>query len=237
MRDEVVDGKRKVHIPQGVVDASRALLLVIICVSLWRVAVAPSISLPSGTIAIPSQTQTLSGRQLMGAASAPVGIIVFSDFECPSCKLFAESVLPTIVTKYVAPGSALVAFSHLPLLEMHPAALRRATIAECAGRQGRFWEVHDRLFASQSDSSVEDYSVDLLDGAELGRCLSSGVEDDILVKASQARELGVTATPSIFVGEVRGSRFVVTDTFVGLQSIERLSGVIERLLHTRSRGS
>ena len=233
MRDDA-RAERVVHIPRTVSDAIRALSVVCFCAFLWQFAVRPTVTSPAGVIELPSQAQTLAGLPMRGSSGAPVGMIIFSDFECPSCKMFAESVMPAIAEKYVEPGHVLMAFSHLPLSEIHPSALQRATIATCAGRQGLFWSVHDRLFAGQSDVSVEEDSVAGLDLAALGGCLSSGVREDIRRAASRARELGVSATPSMFLGEVEGLRLVVTDALVGLQSVDRLSGVIDRLIRARS---
>jgi protein-disulfide isomerase len=139
-------------------------------------------------------------------------------------------VLPTIVHRYVATGQVLLGFSHLPVESIHPAAIRRATIAECAGRQGRFWEVHDRLFAGQTSASVEQDSADGLNKSALTACVSSGSVEIVRARVAKARALGIRSTPSLFVGNVEGERLRVTDAVEGLQRIKQLSELLERRL-------
>lgn len=84
--------------------------------------------------------------QRMGSAGAPVQIVEFSDFQCPYCATFAET-LRKVRAKY--PDRVAVLYRHYPIQEIHPHARTAALAAECAGQQGRFEPYHDRLFAQQ----------------------------------------------------------------------------------------
>src|SRR5262245_2735820 len=81
-----------------------------------------------------------------GNREARVALIEYQDFQCPYCAAAFRDLLPVVERDYIAPGRVLLVFKHLPLRSIHPAALPAAQAAECAGAQGRFWPMHDRLF-------------------------------------------------------------------------------------------
>jgi protein-disulfide isomerase len=83
----------------------------------------------------------------LGAEHAPVTVVEYGDFECPSCKNAAPAVKMLLGN---FPERVLFIFRHFPLEEPHPHALGAAEAAECAGAQGKFWEMHDLLFANQA---------------------------------------------------------------------------------------
>jgi protein-disulfide isomerase len=82
-----------------------------------------------------------------GPAHAPVVIVEYGDFECPSCRQ-AAPVVKLLLERFN--GRVAVAFRHFPLEQSHPHALLAAQAAECAGAQGKFWEMHDLLFDNQN---------------------------------------------------------------------------------------
>ena len=93
---------------------------------------------------------TLLDRPRLGESSAPVEIVVFSDFECPFCARAAK----TIHRVYDArPDAVTVVFKHMPLTSIHPYAASAAVVASYAQSQNRFWEIHDKLFNNQSQLS------------------------------------------------------------------------------------
>ena len=83
---------------------------------------------------------------VLGPERAPVTVVEYGDFECPSCKLAFPGVKLLIHTF----GSAVrFAYRHFPLVEIHPHAELAAEAAEAAGAQGKFWPMHDLLFENQ----------------------------------------------------------------------------------------
>lgn len=93
---------------------------------------------------------TLDDRPRLGEPSAPVEIVVFSDFECPFCARAAN----TIHRVYEArPDAVTVVFKHMPLTSIHPYAASAAVVASYAQTQNRFWEIHDKLFDNQAQLS------------------------------------------------------------------------------------
>src|SRR5256885_13311663 len=90
---------------------------------------------------------------LTGAAHAAVTVVEYGDFECPNCKQ-AQSALKLLLERF--DGRVRLAFRNFPLEEAHPHALAAAEAAECAGGQGKFWPMHDLLFADQTHLKPKD---------------------------------------------------------------------------------
>src|SRR6266404_614614 len=105
-----------------------------------------------------------------GLQSAPISWSDYGDFECPYCRA-AEPIVAGLME---ALGDRLsVTFRHFPMLEVHPHGQHAAEVAEAAAAQGKFWEMHDMLFANQNaldDASLVKYAVALgLDAERVGR--------------------------------------------------------------------
>jgi len=135
-----------------------------------------------------------------GSESAKVTIVEWADFQCPFC----VRVNPTLaqITKEYG-DKVRFAFKHLPL-SMHSKARAAHQAAEAAHRQGKFWEMHDKIFEKPKDLSPETY---LRYANELGLDIdqynkdfaSSSVRKVIDGDLAKASELGVSGTPSFFV--------------------------------------
>ena len=142
----------------------------------------------------------LAQAPVRGNPKATVTVIEFSDFQCPYC----QRVRPTMSRiRELYEGRVRFAFRHYPL-DFHPQAQKAGEAAACAGEQGKFWEMHDRLWDNPSKLGVEDLKAHAqvlgLAGPEFGACLDSGrfadaVEADL--RAGQA--YGVSGTPAFFV--------------------------------------
>lgn len=151
------------------------------------------------------------GRPSLGNSSAPVTIVVFSDFQCPYCKDAAD-VLRDV--QRLESDRVRIVYRHLPL-PIHPRAERIAEVAECAASIGKFWPLHDALFANpkrDSDADLIALAADAgVDRAALKRCLDAGaarraVETDV----QAALDAGIDSTPALFVNgrRVTGARTV-----------------------------
>lgn len=97
-------------------------------------------------IAAPVDT---SDAQFEGRKDARVVVAEFSDFQCPFCKRWTEQTMDPLLKKF---GSDIsLAFLHFPLTQIHPNAGNASVAAICAGEQGKFWQMHDLLFARQDE--------------------------------------------------------------------------------------
>src|SRR3989344_6166493 len=85
---------------------------------------------------------------ILGSKDAKVTLIEFSDFECPFCRNFYKDTELSIRKEYVDTGKVKMLYRHYPL-PFHPSAMPFAIASECANEQGKFWEMHDKIFTSQ----------------------------------------------------------------------------------------
>jgi protein-disulfide isomerase len=103
----------------------------------------------SGVITVdPSITLPEATGYLIGSATAPVEILEFADFECPACGSFATLTEPDVRKRLVETGQARFRFMDFPLA-IHQNTWDAHMAAACANEQGRFWEMHDQIFANQ----------------------------------------------------------------------------------------
>lgn len=140
--------------------------------------------------------------RIAGSPSAPVTIIEFSDFQCPYCKA-ENDVIKQVLAAY--PDKVRLVFKDLPL-PIHTNAQAAAEAAECAGDQGKFFEMGDVLFANQDKldtASISKYAKDLkLDTAKFKECIDTGkFKAKIANDVQTATDFSVAGTPAFFVGE------------------------------------
>jgi protein-disulfide isomerase len=140
------------------------------------------------------------GFPAKGPAAAPVKIVLFSDFECPFC----SRVEPTLRELEKSYGDRLqLVFRQFPL-PMHAHARKAAEASLCAADQGKFWEMHDLLFADQKNlelAALDARAAKLgLDGAAFDSCLDSGRHAaEIQADIAAGGRAGVAGTPTLFV--------------------------------------
>jgi len=91
---------------------------------------------------------TVGKAQTKGKGGSPITIVEFSDFQCQFCER-ATPAVERVLKEYG--DKVLFAYKHFPLISIHPNAQKTAEASECAADQGKFWEFHDALFASQND--------------------------------------------------------------------------------------
>lgn len=145
-----------------------------------------------------------------GIATTPVELIVFSDFQCPSCQYFSQ-IVDELKTKYR--GQFHLVFKHFPLgracnsvitENVHPKACEAAMAAEAAKQQGKFWEFHDSLFVTnlnRVDKSVCTLATEIgLDQKQFEQSRIGQKAYEKIVKTVQlANSLGVSGTPAVFL--------------------------------------
>jgi Na+:H+ antiporter, NhaA family len=151
---------------------------------------------------------------IRGPVDAPLTLVEYGEFECPFCGQ-ATGVVAELRERF---GERLrYVFRHIPLIDVHPHAELAAEAAEAAGAQGRFWEMHDRLFAHQDEldaADLLDHAVALgLDLPRFSRDLGLGrFADRVRDDAASAEASGVAGTPTFFVGGQRHTGSYDADT-------------------------
>ena len=154
--------------------------------------------------------ETLAEDPVRGPEGAPIELVEFSDFDCPYCKRATETV-DRLMEQFA--GQIRFVYKDYPL-PSHPDAFKAAEAGNCAHEQGRFWELHDTMFASQGALGVEElkgYAADLgLDGEAFADCLDSGrhaaaVDRDMRRGHELRRLLDADALPERPGGPRRGA--------------------------------
>lgn len=152
----------------------------------------------------------IAGNKKHAQGTGPVTIVEFSDFQCPAC-LAVQEPFNQILTKYE--GKVTFVYRYFPLTSIHKNALPAAYAAEVAGLQGKFWQMHDKLFVTQSawenladpKETFAIYASELgLDQAKfVGDLESQEVKDAVNVDVLAATRYGLTGTPTFFVNGIQ----------------------------------
>lgn len=170
------------------------------------------------------------GYPTIGNSDAPITIVEFSDFQCPYCAQVGPA-LKRITEDYS--GKVRLVFRQFPLTNIHQQAEIAAQAALCAADQGKFWEMHDAMFADQKSLSAEQLKEKAaslgLDADSFNTCVDSKrhlkeIESDVRAGV----EVGVTGTPAFFInGRPLG----------GAQSYENIAAVIDEELESAGIGN
>ena len=143
---------------------------------------------------------------ILGNANASVTLVEYGDYECPHC----AKAQPVVEAVRAAMGDALrVVFRNFPLSQIHPHALHAAEAVEAAGAQGKFWELHDAIYAHQSEGLADAHLLSLAEsvGADATaietalqeQTFAAHVQDDFMGGVRS----GVNGTPTFFINGAR----------------------------------
>lgn len=162
----------------------------------------------AGAAGIDSLLARAERSRSKGSETAPVTLFEVSDFQCPYCASFATETYPRLDSAYIQTGKVRLVFIHYPLPN-HREAWAASEAALCAGAQGAFWPMHDRIFATQREWSGQadagerfaGYAADLqLDAAALRACMADDRVSTIIVNdVMQAAGAGIQGTPTFLV--------------------------------------
>jgi len=164
----------------------------------------------TGPVTVPERKDAA----VLGKANAKVTMVEFADFQCPFCQRFFNDSFGAIKSKYVDTGKVKVVFRNFPL-PFHSNAQKAAEAAECAYRQGKFWEYHDLLYKNGQGDGTGLATVDLkkyADGLGLNKgtlgfgtnkfntCLDSGAAAAVVAQdIKDGQSVGVNGTPTFFI--------------------------------------
>lgn len=189
---------------------------------------------------LPSEPVSIEGAVLRGNRSAKVALIEFSEFQCPFCARSARDLLPELERRYLRSGKVVLAWRHYPLA-IHQHAQKAAEAAECAGREGKFWEFHDWAFANQNALGVENLRVAAktlgLGPSGFQACLDGETAAKVKADIDFGKALFVDGTPTWFVGIVQpDGRVRVTERLDGARPLGDFERVINKLLASSTSG-
>jgi protein-disulfide isomerase len=170
----------------------------------------------------------------MGKVDAPVKIVEFADFECPSCAGYSVVTEPDVRTRIVDPGLANVTYYDFPLTQ-HRNTIPASNAAACADEQGKFWAMHDRLFQAQAEWNGEAtdapkpffkrYAQESgLDVAKWESCYDARkYQKRISANLAEGLRRGVNSTPTFLIGN---------KIYPGMRSYDALKAIVDSVART-----
>jgi protein-disulfide isomerase len=171
-----------------------------------------------------------------GNAQAKLTLVEFSDFQCPFCGRYARETYGQIQSAYVDTGKVHYVFRNLPLQNLHPQALGAAVAGECARAQGKFWELHDWMFANQNALArpglLKGAEAAGLDAAAFDKCLGTEAPlAHIRQDLTDAVALGANATPAFFLAvEEKDGKVTILQQITGAKAFSVFKTAIDTIL-------
>jgi protein-disulfide isomerase len=152
-----------------------------------------------------SKMIVIANEPTRGNAAAKITLVEVSDYHCPFCRRQTLQTLPQLMTEYVTSGKVKYVFVDYPIAQLHPDAFQSHEAADCAGDQGKYWQMHDSLFNNTPAHDAAQLTTQAktigLDEGKFGSCLSGGshaaaIRDSI----ARMQQLGVGGTPLTLIG-------------------------------------
>jgi protein-disulfide isomerase len=178
---------------------------------------------------------SLDESPILGSNDAKVAIVEFSDYQCPFCYRFFSQSLQKLKQQYIDTGKVKLVFRNFPL-SIHPQAKSAAVAAQCAGKQDAYWKMHDALFSNQrrlGPPLYQELAEKLkLDTKVFQECTrdNAQVSKAINVDFVYGESLGVSGTPTFFVGRVQDGQIVDVKQIVGAQPYQVFAQALDALL-------
>jgi protein-disulfide isomerase len=198
----------------------------------------------------PNLPPVQSGGYLLGAATAPMEVVEFADFECPACAQFAVLHEPDVRKRLVETGQIRLRFMDMPLVEIgHRNSPTASLAAACANEQGKFWQMHDVLFENQdrwhtAETSDPRKVIDPLarqvglDMARYEQCMTSRKYlANIQAHRRTAEQYHVNSTPSFLIGGKVYAGSLPYDEFKRTVEQARAAGASNPALGTAAAGA
>lgn len=144
---------------------------------------------------------------ILGDKNAEITVIEFSDFQCPFCeKAYSGAMTELKNSDYFKNGEVNLIFKQLPLVSIHPYAQKAAEASLCADEQGKFWEMHDKLFENNNAltiANIKSYASQLnLDTTKFNKCLDDGkYASEVSKESAQAASVGGSGTPFFIIAK------------------------------------
>jgi protein-disulfide isomerase len=147
----------------------------------------------------------LAGMAMLGSKNAPITMVEFTDYQCPFCQRFHNTVFSELKKDYVDTGKVRFYSRDLPL-EFHSNALRAAQAARCAADQGQFWALRDLMVANPDKLDMENiaaFATSLkMDVGTFRSCVQSEkYKNAVQTDTMEAMKIGADGTPTFVIGK------------------------------------
>ncbi len=168
---------------------------------------------------------------------AKVGIVEFSDYQCPFCKRFYTDTLPQIAKEYIDSDKAVFVYRDLPLDALHPNARSAAEAAECAGEESpaKYLEFHNNIFETSDELSatkLKDIAKEIgLNTGKFNDCFDNKkMADEVKKDESDAAAAGINGTPGFVVGKLEADGTVNGELISGALPFSEFQKIINKYL-------
>lgn len=201
---EIFNFQERKKTMNNLTSESKFFLSILIGSVLLLVVAAFALSRPTPKVVIPRETLIPVTAHITGNSSASAYLVEFSDFQCPACGTF-EPTVKSLTTKYA--DRLTFSYRHFPLPQ-HTEGQPAAMVAEAAGKQDKFWEMHSLLFKNQKSLSETTYT-DLAKQLDLNLVAfekdrkDSSLSAIISADTDSGTRIGVNATPTFFLNGVK----------------------------------
>ena len=181
---------------------------------------------------------SLKGEPALGAKDAPVTVVEFADYQCPFCRKFALNTFDQLKQDYIETGKVRFVYKDFPLEQLgHNQAMPMAEAAYCAGEQGKYWAMHDKVYDEQqtiaprstaqfSSDKIPQWAEELgLNMEQFNQCINSDkYVEEIRGDLQEGQQLGVSGTPTFFINGKK---------LVGAQPYQAFKQVIDAELNNQ----
>jgi protein-disulfide isomerase len=155
-------------------------------------------------------TFDLTGAQFKGSQTSPIVLVEFSDYECPFCIRHFTQVMPQLEADYIKTAKIRYTFRDFPIDQLHPESIRAHVAAHCATEQGKFWDMHNRLFSAagthQPANLLQRAKDAGLNPAQFSACVATDkYSTTIRQSTAQAIGMGAEGTPFFLIGVMDGA--------------------------------
>jgi protein-disulfide isomerase len=146
----------------------------------------------------------IAGEPARGSATAKLTLVEVSDYHCPFCRRHTQQTQPQLDAEYINSGKVRYVFVDYPITQLHPDAFKAHEAANCAGEQGKYWQMHAQLFVKPTRDPAEltaQAASAGMDAAKFRACLDSGkYRASIQESVGRMQQLGVDSTPTFLIG-------------------------------------
>jgi protein-disulfide isomerase len=176
-----------------------------------------------------------AARATKRVGNGSIVLVEFTDFQCPFCARHALETYPSLRRDLIDQDRLTYLAFAFPLERIHPYARKASEAAECAAKQGRYWEMHERIFANQRALKNPDFLAETareigLDEKLLEICLSNQASDAVAADIAEGERLDVNSTPTFFLGRRQPNGAIKLEKRIrGLVAFEHLSDAIEEV--------
>jgi protein-disulfide isomerase len=195
--------KRLLMIVGGVVAVAIVAVLVLIFVNNRG----DSSNLPDVQAAAAPDAAIPVNGMTIGDPNAPVKVVEYGDYQCPFCAEFNKDGMPPLLSDYIATGKVQLTF--VPFSFLGDESIAAAEAAFCANDQGKFWAMHETIYANHNGENIGSLSTSRLqemaqksglDMDQYKACVDAGThQGDVQNSSATARQAGIASTPSFVI--------------------------------------